>query len=374
MLIKKMLYMVFIFSIITVAYASENNAESPVDTPTEVPTVVPTETPAEVTPTETPIEMPTVAPTETPAEVAPAEVTPIVTPTVVPTVSADEPKTDENDVGPKANASAIAIATSDNNSTETSVVVGAESNKTIVKDNKGTTVISNVSAFAYSEGKGDSVSLVSRAYAEGQIVRGAGGSHIEGSQTNAGVSITVRALENGLNGLTIISYASGLDAIGYTWASAWAETIERFNKATEYIRRNTERNTGRNTGFNGFLFGKSDTERYTYFKFQSINLSADNGTKQRASYWMGIIADDYGINQTQFEKKYNITTNKFGGVELVGINKSKNMVIVRINGTLYDIPYGNELDIEGKKINITEVNETNNIVGIKVVSLKGASS
>lgn len=267
--------MVFIFSIITVAHASENNTESPVDTPTEVPTVVPTQTPAEVIHNEV-----------TPADATPAE-----------------------DAGPKVEVSAIAIATSDNNSAGTSVVIGADSNKTIIRDDNGTTVITNVSAFAYSEGKGDNLSLTSRAYVEGHVVRGAGGSHIEGEQTNAGVSITVKALENGLNGLTIISYASGLDAIGYTWASAWAETVERFSRAKEYVKQNT--------AFSGFLFGRSDTERYTYFKSQSINLGARNSTRQRANYWMEIIANDYGINRTQFEKKYNITTNMFNGVELV---------------------------------------------------------
>lgn len=62
--------------------------------------------------------------------------------------------------------------------------------------------------------------------------------------------------------------------------------------------------------FFGFVFGKSDVERYYYFKHQLTNdnkLSlADNdiNVTARAKYYMNIIASDSGLNESQFESKF----------------------------------------------------------------------
>ena len=69
-------------------------------------------------------------------------------------------------------------------------------------------------------------------------------------------------------------------------------------------------------GFFGFSFGKSDPERYWYFKHVAGNGHAlkladnDNGTgngsyqQERAVYYMTVILQDYGMNQSRFETKY----------------------------------------------------------------------
>lgn len=56
----------------------------------------------------------------------------------------------------------------------------------------------------------------------------------------------------------------------------------------------------------GFLFGRSDIERYCRFKLQLNDNQTENDA--RAKYYLNVITwDGYGLTEQQFEQKYNIT-------------------------------------------------------------------
>jgi len=90
------------------------------------------------------------------------------------------------------------------------------------------------------------------------------------------------------------------------------------NDGVNGVNGATNENNNQNTGgvFFGYVFGKSFPERYYYFKqiVENTGLSlADKGidtnasytyTIARARYHMRVIANEDGLNQTQFEVKY----------------------------------------------------------------------
>lgn len=64
--------------------------------------------------------------------------------------------------------------------------------------------------------------------------------------------------------------------------------------------------TPKQMAISGFIFGKSDLERYCTYKLQLKDGNSEN--HNRAEYYLNIIAWDYGFAQRQgFETKYNIT-------------------------------------------------------------------
>ena len=63
--------------------------------------------------------------------------------------------------------------------------------------------------------------------------------------------------------------------------------------------------TPRPDAISGFIFGKSDIERYCTYKLQMTDDNPDND--HRAEYYLNIIAWDYGFkDKSEFESKYNI--------------------------------------------------------------------
>ena len=53
-----------------------------------------------------------------------------------------------------------------------------------------------------------------------------------------------------------------------------------------------------------YTFGKGDIERYCHFKLQLSD--SDTSNDNRAKYYMGIIAWDYGFSTIDFENKYDV--------------------------------------------------------------------
>lgn len=82
--------------------------------------------------------------------------------------------------------------------------------------------------------------------------------------------------------------------------------------------------------FFGFVFGKSDVERYYYFKNKAENSGGltfeDNNVNQtlRARYYMNIIARDNGLNESEFEDKY-----KIDNITIEEINKMKDIYTIK---------------------------------------------
>lgn len=63
--------------------------------------------------------------------------------------------------------------------------------------------------------------------------------------------------------------------------------------------------TPKQDAISGFIFGKSDIERYCTYKLQMTDDNPDND--HRAEYYLNIIAWDYGFkDRLNFESKYNI--------------------------------------------------------------------
>lgn len=322
------------------------SSDTPVDTTGNIPSEDPAVT--EPAPTEPIVTEP--SPTEpvvtesTPTEPAPIE------DSIQSSPGTEEQSPSEGD-GLVAGASASAIAESSTDDTSASVVTGAT-----VTDN-------SVETFAYAEAQGDNIVLTSAAYAEGPIVRGAGASVVTGDEeSDASVQIIAKVLDNGYNSLTIISVAHAKgNAQGYTWAWAWAEFIpDAVQQVKHYARSSVFGGT--------FIFGRSDVERYTYFKYKYINESNSDSVRSRAKYFMKILANDYGLNETQFENKFDIVVNKLDkDIKLVSFDKVNNTVVIEVSGNTYDIPIGTERNINGRIIRIMGIDDKTKTVRFRVV-------
>lgn len=170
-----------------------------------------------------------------------------------------------------------------------------------------------VIAQSMADAKGREISLFSKAYATGKIVHGEGSVTVTGEATQSNVDAITEKIREGLYRVTVTvagyGYSSDGGASGNTYALAWAVDPDPIQLVLIQPPRPVVQ------PFFGWIFGKSDAERYYAFKYQIVkhnrlamadNNTNDTATYKHAIYWRDVILNDYGLNASQFEHKYTL--------------------------------------------------------------------
>lgn len=171
----------------------------------------------------------------------------------------------------------------------------------------------NIVAMSQASAKGEEIHLLSQASAQGVNVHGEGKASVIGKETISVAQVVIDKISESINRITVIveAFAQG-DASGDTYVFAYADDgITQGNNDATQSNAVQGAVQGSPVFSGGFVFGKSDAERYYHFKNQA-NLNCPgkddetNYTCHRAKYYLDIITNDNRLNETQFEHKYTL--------------------------------------------------------------------